>query len=216
MASSAAAPWMAPGVCPVATEPMTRLANPLSWPSVLLYREAPRPEVIPPPPEPLMEAAVSVSSLELTIPASPPENAEAVPAPAAALRLPAPGIWPERTALPACIPRSAMKASARMEPGARPTPRPIAWRMLSSLVLTFKKAMAQRNQTNRLPDTTSLPWLATAASTSASDTASAGKAQQTAIAAIPGSRMTSFRKLDLCIAPPYNASGLAETPPPCS
>ena len=69
--------------------------------------------------------------------------------------------------------------------------------------------MAQRNQTNRLPLTASFPWLATAASTSASDTASAGKAQQTAIAAIPGSKMTSFRKLDLCITPPYNASGFA-------
>ena len=190
--TGAEVPFAMPETCPVATEPMTLLAKPPSCPSVLWYSDAPSPAVTPPP-TPLMDAAVSVSSFWLTAPASPPDRFPGIPALPEAPA--APPSLPVTMAFPACSPRSAMMASVRREPGAWGTPSPSACRMLSILVLTFRNAIAHKNQTKRLPETASLPWDATAFCTSDSDTAKAGRAQQYSAPVMPESSTASFFSL---------------------
>src|SRR5699024_9633409 len=125
------------------------------------------------------------------------------------------GILPVMTAMPACNPRRAINASASREPGARPTPSPIACRILSILVLTFRKAMAHRNQTKRFPETVSLPWEATAFCTSDSDTAKTGSVQLKKQTTVKKIDTLSFRSLLFPIVyPSIEPEDLPEIPPP--
>ena len=66
--------------------------------------------------------------------------------------------------------------------------------------LTFKNAMAQRNQMNILPVTASFPWFATACSTSASVSSAAktGKEQSMTMQAVSVSNKIIFLLCFMC------------------
>ena len=71
-------------------------------------------------------------------------------------------------ALPISKPRKANNASDSIEPGERETPIPNECRIPSSLVLTFRNAIAHSSHRNRFPETASLPCASTAAAASSS------------------------------------------------
>ena len=127
------------------------------------------PSDAPMPPDcPLMELAVLCCTWRLTMPESPPAKVLpgvtfVVAVEAAALAAPSP-----IKALPISKPRKASSASDNIEPGERETPMPNECRIPSSLVLTFRKAIAHSNHRNRLPETASLPCASTAAAASSS------------------------------------------------
>ena len=137
---------------PVATRPITLLAKP----PPLLTEEVKAFPPRPPLPLPVAFLTALLEKLRLTTPARPPFIKPPPPPPEDA---PFPPVPP---ALPAnCFaikaPLVAMRASAIIEPPVCPTLIPSPARKLSIFWLTFKKAIAQRNQTKIFPVTASLP-----------------------------------------------------------